>query len=270
MKNLYRILILASLGMYSQGWSQSTAMDFNRKDCNGISRHLFADLDSGNAVIIEYFMINCAPCPAAGQKLEAMKTSLLAQYPGKVISYAMAFNNTYSQATVKNWVTTNGFSALPMDSGATQVAYYGGMGMPTIVILAGKNTHSVLGTPYVGFNTSDTTAMASNIRTYLNSQNTNTNTTVGITKTNLKSEDFHVFPNPATNEFTVTFDVKQDSELKLSIHDLNGRLIKMLEETRIPGSYRKTFNLSEISSGNYFIKASVNNQTISQKITVIK
>ena len=267
MKNY--LIVLFAFVFLGNTYAQTTAMDFNRKDCNGIQRHLFADLASGNAVIIEYFMINCAPCPAAGQKLETMKANLLTQYPGKVISYAIAFNNTYSQATVNNWVTSNGFSSVPMDSGATQVAYYGGMGMPTIVILAGKTTHSVLGSPYVGFNTSDTTAMASNIRTYLNSQNTNTNT-VGITKTNSTIEDFSVFPNPANNEFTISFDVKQSSELVLSVYDLNGRLIKKLEETRVQGPYRRNFNVAEISSGTYFIKVSANSQTISQKITILK
>src|SRR5436190_12402066 len=141
------VLLFAAITAFAQ----TTALNFNRKDCNGVDRHLFADLDSGKAVILEYFMINCAPCPAAGIKLEAMKANLLTQYTGKVISYAIAFNNTYTQTQVKNWVTGNGFSMIPMDSGAAQVAYYGGMGMPTIVILGGKTTHSVLGSPYIGF-----------------------------------------------------------------------------------------------------------------------
>lgn len=269
MKTYLATSILCIAALFSDSFAQTTPMDFNRKDCNGMQRHLFADLAAGNAVIIEYFMINCAPCPAAGQKLESMKSNLLTQYPGKVISYAIAFNNTYSQATVNNWVTSNGFSTIPMDSGATQVAYYGGMGMPTIVILAGKTTHSVLGSPYVGFNTSDTTGMASNIRTYLNSQNTNT-TTVGLTSFNSNINDFKVFPSPANNEFTVSFDLKQGSDLKLSIYDLSGKLVKTLDETKVQGHYKKTFNLSEISSGNYLIKISANSQTMSQKITVIK
>jgi len=255
--------------LFSNSVAQTTPMDFNRKDCNGVQRHLFSDLAAGNAVIIEYFMINCAPCPAAGLKLESMKSNLLAQYPGKIISYAIAFNNTYSQATVNNWVTSNGFSAIPMDSGATQVAYYGGMGMPTIMILGGKTTHSVLGSPYIGFNTSDTTAMAANIRTYLNSLNTGTNTTVGFSSNIAKIEGLTVYPNPASNDVSVSFTLKQNSDVKVSVYDLNGRLVKSIETVQVNGTYKKTISLSDISSGTYLFKVSTNNQAFSQKITIV-
>jgi len=267
MKTYLATSILCLAALFGDSFAQTTPMDFNRKDCNGIQRHLFGDLAAGNAVIIEYFMINCAPCPAAGLKLESMKSNLLAQYPGKIISYAIAFNNTYSQATVNNWVTSNGFSAIPMDSGATQVAYYGGMGMPTIVILAGKTTHSVLGSPYIGFNTNDTTIMAADIRTYLNSLNTGT--TVGISTNASKIDGLSVYPNPANSDIVISFSLKQSADVIITVYDLNGKLVKRVETAQVNGTYKKTISLSEISSGTYLVKVSANNQTVSQKITVV-
>ena len=170
MKNKYFVLtlILASL-LTTQTSAQTTAINFNRNDCNGNAQNLFSELNAGKAVIIEYFMTSCAPCPAAGQVLEVMKANLLSQYPGKIKSYAIAFNNTYSCSTVINWVNTYSFTSVPMDSGATQVATYGGMGMPTIIIAGGVN-HQLLGAPYIGFVNGDTTQMASNIRAFLNSR----------------------------------------------------------------------------------------------------
>jgi hypothetical protein len=265
MKNSFitvAIFVLASSAIQAQ----TTATDFNRKDCNGVQRHLFADLDSGNAVIIEFFMINCAPCPVAGQLLESLKTNLLTQYPGKVISYAIAYNNTYSQAQVKNWVSTNGFSTIPMDSGAYQVAYYGGMGMPTIVVLAGKNTHSVLGTPYIGFNTSDTTQVGADIRNYLKSTTTNTNITSLLETNTVLSMD--VYPNPARSEISVSLKLKNNEPVKISLYDLQGRLVKVLYERPATTGYKQTIDISGISAGNYILRCVSGTEKREEKITI--
>ncbi len=241
--------------------AQTTAMNFNRNDCNGVPRHLFADLNAGNAVIIEFFMTSCAPCPAAGQNLETMKANLLTQFPGKVKSYAIAFNNTYSPATVNNWVTSNGFTAIPMDSGATQVAYYGGMGMPTIVIAAGAS-HNLLGSPYIGFNTSDTTAMASNIRAFFNSQ-------VGIKENKNSSLSLEMFPNPSDNKISLKFDLKESSEVMIEVIDLFGKKIRtLLSEKLNSGIVSKTFDISMIADGNYFIRINSKNNTTQQKLNI--
>ena len=208
-------------------------------------------------------MTSCAPCPAAGQKLEAMKANLLSQYPGKIKSYAIAFNNTYSCSTIANWVTTNGFTSVPMDSGATQVAYYGGMGMPTIVIAAGSN-HQLLGSPYIGFNTSDTTQMASNIRTFLNSQ-------VGFKENSLEIGKTKVYPNPASTEVKIEFDLKTNDDLKIEVLDLTGKLISvLLNEKTSAGHYSKMFSLQAIPVGNYLVKITSGNSVVTQKLSVAK
>ena len=149
--------------------AQTTGMDFNRKDCDGINQHLFADLNAGNAVILEFFMVSCNSCTTAASKINSMKANILTQYPGKVKSYSIGFSDnptSYSKSVVKTWANTNSVGSIPMDSGAAQVAYYGGFGMPTIVILGGTN-HALLGAPYIGFSTTDTTMMATSIRNYL-------------------------------------------------------------------------------------------------------
>lgn len=260
MKNIYKaftLLFLSALSLHAQ-----SPMDFNRKDCNGVQRHLFGDLDSGKAVIIEYFMINCGPCPVAGALLESLKTNLLSQYPGKVVSYAIAYNNTYSKAVVNNWVTSNGFSAIPMDSGATQVANYGGMGMPTIVVLAGKITHSILASPYIGFNTSDTTQVGANIRNYLNSNPT------GLSESAIFSS-FKAFPVPAKGELSVSFTLEQVSDIRISLFDLQGRLVRGLDSFHASsGECKRTFSVEEFSSGNYILKVRTNTQTYDHKITI--
>jgi hypothetical protein len=248
-------------------FAQSTAMNFNRKDCNGVQRHLFADLDSGKAVILEYFMINCAPCPSAGTKLESMKNQLLTQYPGKIVSYAIAYNNTYTQAQVKNWVSSNGFNMIPMDSGAAQVAYYGGMGMPTIVIAGGKTTHSVLGSPYIGFNNSDTTQMAADIRALLGTPS-NTGSTVGLKENSDNVKAFEVFPNPVEKELSVTLNFSERHEYTIAMFDLSGKQVKLLDRGNTD-SLTRTFTVTEMAGGNYFIRVTSGQIVLNRKITIL-
>lgn len=257
---LHVLFFVLSVSIPFIGKAQTTAMDFNIVDCNGAPHHLFSDLDAGKVVIIEYFMNSCSPCITAGQQLEAMKTDLLAEYPGKIKAYTFAFNNSYSCTTVRNWVTNNGFTTVPSDSGAAQVAYYGGMGMPTIVILGGTN-HSILGSPYIGFSTSDTTMMAADIRNFLGSASVNENSAVS---------GLNVFPNPANAEVKVSFTLKESSDITIEIVDVTGRVVAtVMKEKAFRGEIIKTFNTAAIAQGNYVIRINANGSISQQKLNVI-
>ena len=241
--------------------AQTTAMDFNRMDCNGNMQHLFADLDAGNAVIIEFFMQNCGACPIAGQKLEALKSDLLAQFPGKVKSYAIGYNNTYSCSSNANWVTNNGFTSIPMDSGATQVAYYGGMGMPTVVILGGGTSHLVLGSPYLGLSTSDTTTIGNDIRTFLG--------TSAINETAFTS--FNLFPNPANEMLTLSFDMKESGNLNIEVFDMLGKKVEVLMDENISaGKFKHSFSTASLAAGNYVLQLSANGNSANHKLNITR
>ena len=251
------------LSLYvSSGFAQTTAMDFEGFDCNGTMHHLFSDLDAGNAVVLEFFMNNCSPCITAGTKLEAMKADLLAEFPGMVKSYAFGFNNSYTCTTVANWVNNNGFTSMPMDSGAAQVAYYGGMGMPTIVILGGGTNHSVLGSPYIGFSTSDTTQMAADIRNFLS-------TATGFTNGNGFANGISVYPNPSNGLVNFRYKAMEAGTLSVEVMDLAGRkVLSVMNEAVDTGDVAKTFNTANIAVGSYVIKASLNGAVSSHRFTV--
>lgn len=257
-------LALISLFTVQNSKAQMTAMNFNIMDCNNTGPHnLFNDLNSGQVVIVEYFMTSCSPCITAGQTLESMKANLLSQYPGKIKAYAFGFNNSYSCNTVNNWVTTNGFTSIPSDSGATQVAYYGGMGMPTIIIAAGTS-HNLLGNPYVGFTTGDTTQMAANIRNFLNSQPT------GLNESSVSVSGLNIFPNPATSEVNIKFFLKENSDVEIDVLDVTGRVVSNLffEKTQA-GAYVKTFNTNGIANGNYIVRVKANGSVSNQKLNIV-
>lgn len=263
MKKIITLFLCASAVCFtSSAKAQTTAMDFNIVDCNGNPHHLYSDLDAGKAVIIEYFMNSCSPCVTAGQNLEAMKTDLLAEYPGMIKSYAFAFNNTYSCTTVKSWVTNYGFTSVPSDSGAAQVAYYGGMGMPTIVILGGGTNHSILGSPYVGFSVSDTTAMAADIRSFLDN--------TAIKENSNAASDLNIYPNPASEEVNVTFTLSENSDVVMEILDITGRAVAVaMNEEGQKGTITRTISTAALSNGTYMIRIIANGDASMQKLTVI-
>ncbi|MCG3165033.1 MAG: hypothetical protein POELPBGB_00793 [Bacteroidia bacterium] len=260
MKNLI-YLSIALFFTTANSNAQTTAMDFNRMDCNGNMQHLFADLDAGNAVIIEFFMQNCGACPVAGQKLEALKADLLAQFPGKVKSYAIGYVNSYTCSSVANWVTNNGFTAIPIDSGATQVAYYGGMGMPTIVVLGGGTSHLVLGSPYLGLSTSDTTTIGNDIRDFLGA--------TAINETVFTS--FNLFPNPANDMLTLSFDMKESGNLNIEIFDMLGKKVSTLMNDNVSAQkFKRSFSTASLAAGNYVLQLSINGNSVNHKLNITR
>ncbi|MBL7943232.1 MAG: hypothetical protein JNM00_10725 [Flavobacteriales bacterium] len=141
MKNIFMSVI--TLGFNSLVMAQDVAMDFEQDDCYGNPHHLFEYLDGGNVAILEFFMTNCTPCINAGNQLKPHFEELLSLYPGKVEWFHFGFTDSYPCQEVMLWVEENGFPSFPMTDGAAQVAYYGGFGMPTIVVVAGAG-HEVL------------------------------------------------------------------------------------------------------------------------------
>ncbi len=268
MKKILFATIVALNILVSAGNSNAqatVAMDFNRADCNGTMHHLFTnDLDSGNVVILEFFMGGgCAACIAAGHTLEAMKAGLLATHPGKIRAYTSGFQNSMNCSTVSSWVSSNGFTSTPIDSGAAQVAYYGGFGMPTIVILAGSG-HKVIYTD-IGFSNSDTTAMKDSIAKFFNPGS------VGIVNINPAINSVDLFPNPASNSLNIQMGLKESGNLSLQIEDMTGAtILKVVNESISIGVFEKTVNISALSSGLYILRATLNGHSSFSRLTIAK
>jgi hypothetical protein len=268
MKKIIFTSIIAVISVLSinNSFAQATiAMDFNRADCNGTMHHLFTnDLDSGNVVILEFFMGGgCASCIAAGHTLESMKTGLLAAHPGKIRAYTSGYSNSMNCATAMSWISSNGFTSTPIDSGAAQVAYYGGFGMPTIVILAGTS-HRVIYTD-IGFSSSDTTAMKDSINKFFNPASTN------VANVNASFGSISLFPNPATNILSIEMQLMESGRLQIQIADITGKTISIVGDENVKvGSFSKTINISNFANGLYMVKATVNGNTSYSKLTIAK
>lgn len=70
-------------------------------------------------------------------------------------------------------------------------------------------------------------------------------------------ENMLVYPNPTNGPVSVNFQLKEDRKVKLSIHDLTGKLLMTLSpETLIrKGEFRENFNLNKLTPGMYLLVA---------------
>ncbi len=256
------LLSLALMFVITISKAQTTAMDFNKTDCNGSTHSLFADLDAGNAVILHFFMPSCGSCPPPAQKIQKMANNIMKTYPGKIKAYAMPFNNSTTCSYASTWVSSNGLSLYtPLDSGAAQVAYYGGFGMPTVVVLGGTD-HKVLFST-LSFSTGDTTTMRDAILT-LFSGATGINNTL---QNNIAA--VNVFPNPATDRVQVELNITQSTNIKVDVINILGELVSTAFEGKAgEGILKREIETRNFSNGVYFLRVTAGSNSQNYKFTV--
>lgn len=256
-KSIYLIIALICISSITK--AQTTAMNFNKADCNGNMRNLFADLDAGNAVVLFYYMPSCGSCPPPAQKIQTMANNIMKSYPGKVKAYAFPYQNNTPCSYTKSWVAPPNLSLyIPMDSGEAQVAHYGGFGMPTVVLVGGTN-HSVLFST-LSFSTSDTTIMRDKIIALF--------TGTGINDIKSTEPSFTVYPNPVNGNASVNFTIPESANCNLSIIDITGKQVALIMNEKQSGIVTKQFSTTGLPNGIYFVKLQVNEQSSFHKIII--
>lgn len=254
------LLIVALMFVCTISKAQTTAIQINGLDCNGVSHDLFADLDAGKVAILHFFMPNCGSCPPPAQKIQTMANHILATHPGMITGYAMPFQNSTTCIYTSDWVSSNGLLLYaPYDKGAAQVAYYGGFGMPTVVLLGGKD-HKILFST-LSFSTSDTTIMRDKILEILG--------TTKVEELPNSVNSFSISPNPATDNATINIELKEKSRLKLDVTDISGKQVAVIIDGIQFGIITNQFNTQSLPTGNYLVRLQVNGKTFSKELSII-
>lgn len=248
-------LVLASFTMNAQ----TTAMQMNGLDCNGNSMDVFADLNAGKAVVLFYYMPNCGSCPPHANRIQTMVNNVMNTYPGMVKGYAFPFQNTTTCAYSQSWVTNNNLNFYaPMDSGAASVAYYGGFGMPTVVLLGGLDHRVMFSTQ--NMTAGDTTVMRDSI---LNLFATGVNTLPGFISS------FNAFPNPANTSVQIELNVTKASMIKMEIVNILGEIIEVPYNAETPaGLFRKEISTEGYANGTYFVRVTSDGEVSNKSFTV--
>jgi hypothetical protein len=80
------------------GFSQNNATDFTALDCDGVSHHLFSELDSGKVIVIAWVM-PCVPCGSIALDAYTASLGYTNSNPGRLTFYLVDdFANTDCQS----------------------------------------------------------------------------------------------------------------------------------------------------------------------------
>ncbi len=78
---------------------------------------------------------------------------------------------------------------------------------------------------------------------------------------------FNVFPNPASDQLTISYQLKKAGTALVSIFSNNGQLMKTVSNDFKPaGEYRFVLNISDYPQGVYFCRLRSGNETVTKKI----
>ncbi len=77
-----------------------------------------------------------------------------------------------------------------------------------------------------------------------------------------KTKVFSVYPNPGTGEFTIRYDLLKRSDVKITVFNMNGSLVKSVANVtgQYEGQYHIPLNLNELPNGIYTVSL-INNGT---------
>ena len=95
--------------------------------------------------------------------------------------------------------------------------------------------------------------------------------TVGVQNQNSIVESLENYPNPFTNSTIVSYSIKQNSNIELSVLDLLGNKVATLENgLKSSGNYKTTFDASSISAGIYLLQLKTDGKVTTKKLVVEK
>jgi photosystem II stability/assembly factor-like uncharacterized protein len=85
------------------------------------------------------------------------------------------------------------------------------------------------------------------------------------------TESFNVYPNPATDYTTVSFEMVESSDVVVELVDLQGRVVETQAFSNVPsGQFEERLELTNTSTGNYIVRVRSGNGTTARQIMVNK
>ena len=79
------------------------------------------------------------------------------------------------------------------------------------------------------------------------------------------------YPNPFNPSINVSFELNQQSMIKLAVYDIKGAFVQEITNDVLDmGSYTYNWDASAYPSGVYMLRLSTNSQVLTQKIVLLK
>lgn len=82
--------------------------------------------------------------------------------------------------------------------------------------------------------------------------------------------EIKVFPNPASNNISIHYNLKANALVKIELFDMLGKSVKMLlpETQQNMETHKKTWQIDDVTAGLYFIKMTINGMESTIKLSV--
>ncbi len=75
------------------------------------------------------------------------------------------------------------------------------------------------------------------------------------------------YPNPFSGKTTISYTLKQDSDVKIIVFDMFGKIVKeLVSQSQAPGDYKVELDGSDLESGIYFYQFSNGTQSVTKKM----
>ena len=79
------------------------------------------------------------------------------------------------------------------------------------------------------------------------------------------------YPNPFNPNTTISFQIKELSDISINVYDINGRVVaNLFDGFKSVGEYSINWNAGNIPSGTYFVNMNTNSFSSTQKLMLIK
>jgi hypothetical protein len=79
------------------------------------------------------------------------------------------------------------------------------------------------------------------------------------------------YPNPFNPATTIPYTMTSNGNVSIDVYDVAGKKVQSLvNEYKLAGNYEVTFNAGDLASGNYVVKMTVGDKSLTQKISLLK
>lgn len=85
------------------------------------------------------------------------------------------------------------------------------------------------------------------------------------------NEEISLYPNPAKDQLTLSFNFSESSPVSITIYDMEGKIIKTenIKDYKA-GNYEKVYSISEFENGSYLVEFAQKDKKIVRKIIIRK
>lgn len=89
----------------------------------------------------------------------------------------------------------------------------------------------------------------------------------GINDIANKMSALTIFPNPVSNEFRISFNLKNTDKVSAKLYSLDGKLNKeLVNENMNEGNFNRSFDISTMPAGIYLLKMNIGESFVTEKI----